>query len=273
MKKEVEFRWLKLSTLLFCFVLFNSSLAQAESDSPESSGSDTDLSQNKEQHYISPRLQLGLHTKASLDSPIKELISSGTAVSVIKTDKEYSQIKTAEGIEGWVKSKFITVEEPAALKVEKMQTALQKAKQTMLAQLNEKTPVENQPVENQLMSNEKIAYEETIAKLEEELNAWEQLDRQDKLALEEQAGKANRILKEKLAMIASVAIGQDVDTSHMELQTRGELPELISQSKQNFLLKIKENYILLLMVSGLSFFLGIFIVDLINRKRHGGYRI
>ncbi len=277
MKKEIRFRGLKLSTLLLCFILLSGALTQAQA---ESTGSETD-SKNNEQHYISPRLQLGLHTKASMESPIKELISSGTAIELVKTDKEYSQIRTSEGAEGWIKSKFITAEEPAVLKIEKMQSALEKAKQAMLARLQEDSAENKSPSQlgeetgsdSQLTDNEKKAYEETITKLEEELNAWEQLDRQDKLALKEQAEQANRRLKEKLAMIASVAIGEDVDTSDLNLEIQGELPELKRQLKQGIITTIKENYLLLLMVSGLSFFLGIFIVDLVNRKRHGGYRI
>ncbi|MCN4144667.1 MAG: hypothetical protein LC437_06310 [Thiohalomonas sp.] len=41
--------------------------------------------QEEGQYFISPRLQLGLHTEGSLESPIKKLIASGMAVEVIKT--------------------------------------------------------------------------------------------------------------------------------------------------------------------------------------------
>jgi SH3 domain protein len=239
--------------------------------------------QAQEKHYISPRLKLGLHTKASLESPIKVLISSGTAVNLIKTEQEFSQIKTTEGAEGWVKSKFLTQEEPASAQLEKMKQALLRAQQLLKERLqegdkkeitgSEAEEVEIKTASSQLTDEAKAVYEETISGLKEELKAWEQLDRQDKLAQKEQAEKNNRILKEKLAMIASVAIGEDIDASQFNLSVRGELPELESRAKQTFLKTIKKNYFLLLMISGLSFFLGIFVMDIINRKRHGGYRI
>ncbi len=272
MKKVIKFKGLKLSSRLL-YLLLASALF-----SPLQTQAETEITQ---QHYISPRLQLGLHTQASLDSPIKVLISSGKAVEVIKTEEQFSLIKTTEGVEGWVKSKFLSTEEPAELKIEKMRSALQRAQQSLKDRLQDEAAGKTSEIPSEtdsgmntsLSDEEKAAYEGIIAGLKEELKAWEQLDRQDKQALQEQAEKKNQILKEKLAMIASVAIGQDVDTSQFNLTTQGELPEIVSKTKQTFLKIIKKNYLLLLMISGLSFFLGIFVMDVIIRKRHGGYRI
>lgn len=276
MKKEYQLKGLRLSSLLLCLILsatlFSTALAAETSKNTQ------------EQHYISPRLQLGLHTKASLDSPIKVLISSGMMVEVLKSEKEFSKIKTEKGVEGWVKSKFITQEEPAIVKVEKMKLALQKAQQLLKERLqaeetNNKTlpdsVVQKEVTEasGQLSSEEKRMYEETIEGLKEEIKAWEQLDRQDKQAQKELAEKHNRLLKEKLAMIASVAIGENVDASRFNLSVKGELPEIQSETQQTFIKTINKNYLLLLMVSGLSFLLGLFVMDVINRRRHGGYRI
>ncbi|MCK5647460.1 MAG: TIGR04211 family SH3 domain-containing protein [Gammaproteobacteria bacterium] len=262
MKKASKFKGLKSAALLLCLLSASALLFSIQA-------------QAQQQQYISPRLQLGLHTQASLDSPIKELISSGTAVEVIKIDKDFSRIKTQKGIEGWVKSKFLTQEEPAVLKVEKMQDALQRAQQFMKERLQDEEAEKSiaSPSESQLSIDEKAAYEDTISGLKEELKAWEQLDRQDKQAHKKQLEKNNQLLKEKLAMIASVATGEDVATSHFGLTTQGELPELEHKMQQTLIKIVKKNYILLLMVSGLSFFLGIFLMDLINRRRHGGYRI
>lgn len=277
MKKEIRFKGLRSGSWLLCLSLIFMLLSPAYAEP-----------QVQEQYYISPRLQLGLHTKASLDSPIKVLIGSGMPVEVITKDKEFSQVKTSEGAEGWVKSKFLTKEQPARLKVEKMQVELQQAQQLRQAYLEDnktkKTGISrsesdadlieaNKTAGNLLSEDEKAIYEETISGLKEELKAWEQLDRQDKLAQEKQAEKTNELLKAKLAMIASVAIGQDVDVSYLDLAVQGELPEMQNETKQSFLKVIKKNYILLLMAAGLSFLLGIFVMDLINRRRHGGYRI
>lgn len=276
MNQEIKYKGIKLITLILCVLLTTNFFISAQAES---------------NHYISPRLQLGLHTKATLDSPIKILISSGMAVEVLKTDKEFSKIKTPKGAEGWVKSKFLTEEEPAELKVKKMQEALKRAQDSLKQRLENKDEKLDCPAvettvcpevadtatdtstDIQAFDKERAGYKETISNLKEELKAWEQLDRQDKLAQKEQAEKNNRVLKEKLAMIASVAIGEDVDASRFDLSVRGELPEIQSNPNQTLIMILKKNYLLVLMVAGLSFLLGIFIMDLVNRKRHGGYRI
>lgn len=273
MKKEIRFKGLRSGSWLLCLSLIFTLLSPAYAE-PQV--------QVEQQYYISPRLQLGLHTKASLDSPIKVLISSGMPVEVITKEKEFSQVKTPEGAEGWVKNKFLTKEQPARFKVEKMQAQLQQArledsktKKTGISRSESESDLieANKTSENLLPDDEKAIYEETISGLKEELKAWEQLDRQDKLAQEEQAEKTNEQLKAKLAMIASVATGKNIDVSHLDMAVRGELPEMQNETKLSFLKVIKKNYILLLMAAGLSFLLGIFVMDLITRRRHGGYRI
>ncbi|WP_214660490.1 SH3 domain-containing protein [sulfur-oxidizing endosymbiont of Gigantopelta aegis] len=250
----------------------------------------------KPSHYISPRLQLGLHTKPSLESPIVDLISSGTAVEVLKVEGAFSKIKNLVGNEGWVKNKFLTQDEPAILQLNTMRAALQRAQGFMKERLADGCPETNAaetkgsetnltdepaacpevaeiPAVENLSEAEKMGYLATIAELKEEIKAWEQLDRQDRQAQKRQAEKNNQLLKEKLAMIASVAIGQNVDASQFDLTTIGELPEIQREHGSSLMKGIKKNYLLLIVVSGLSFLLGIFVMDLFNRRRHGGYRI
>lgn len=274
MNWEIKFKMPKLNTWLLLSMVSVSLLftaVQAEPVVPPT------------QQYISPRLQLGIHTQASIDSPIKQLISSGAAVAVLAEDKGFSQIKTADGIEGWVKSKFLTSDEPATIQLEKLQASLSQAQQPAEASTQEATtedcaaaesqPLPSESAVNLLTEDEKTSYEEQIAALKEEIKAWEQLDRQDKLALQAQSEKLNRQLKEKLAMIASVAIGQNVDASQFDLTLKGELPEIRHKENQTLMKTVNKNILLLLMVAGLSFFLGVFVMDLINRRRHGGYRV
>ncbi len=265
MQKELRHRWkIHSSFLLMCFLL--GSVCQAQTEAQQSS------------HYISPRLQLGLHTKASLDSPIKELLSSGTAVKVLKSDKDFTQIKAPSGTKGWIKSKFLTAEEPAALKVKQLELALQQAQQKLLKQVAQIRQM-NTEAESDPQDTSQRANEETIAQLKAELQAWEQLDLQDKQLLKEQAGKINQQLKKRLAMIASLAIGNDTRAGLSDLATMNELPEVEIEvaggygSVPNLLKKIKKEYLVSLMIAGLGFVLGIFVMDLYNRRRHGGYRV
>ena len=232
----------------------------------------------KELYFISPGLQLGLHTKASLESPIKKLIASGSSVEVIKTKKKFSQIKMQDGTKGWIKSRFLTQNEPAIRKVEKLEKALQDAlaKNKLLSASIAATPgtdSETLSSEKSLSDKEIEAYKETIAALKEELEAWEQLDYQDKQAQKVQAEKVNQQLQQRLSMIASLATGEEVSSEQFDVSTVIKIPEIIDDSSHNILTLIKKNYLLLMMVSGISFILGILVMDVFNRRRHGGYRI
>lgn len=258
MKKEMRRIGLFQGVLMLMFLLLGIAFqAQAQAQN--------------ERKYISPRLQLGLHTKASLDSPVRELLSSGTAVEVIKTDKDFSQIKTAADTAGWVKSKFLTAEEPAQRKVEQLELALQQAEQELLEIKNTDSVQSEQG--QQLSNSQKSAYEETIAGLEAELKAWEQLDSQDKQAQKKQAEKFNEELKQRLAMIAALANGNEQKKSSYNLPELNLFDDTDYDSKQAVLKQIKKHYLFLLIIAGLGFFLGIFAMDAYNRKRHGGFRV
>lgn len=276
MNREIKFNELKLNPrLLLCMVLVSLLFTSVQAEQASQSA----------QQYISPRLQLGIHTQATLESPIKQLISSGMAVEVLAVDKDFSRIKTADSIEGWVKSKFLTTNEPAAMLLEKMRQQKAQREKQQVAQAGAEAVAQSatDACESQALAapsvndspgeDEKAVYEAQIAALKEEIKAWEQLDRQDKKTLQAQAEKANRQLKEKLAMIASVAIGQDVDASQFDLTVKGELPQIKHAPNQTLMKAVNKNLLLLLMVAGLSFFIGVFIMDLINRRRHGGYRV
>ncbi|MCU7940567.1 MAG: TIGR04211 family SH3 domain-containing protein [gamma proteobacterium symbiont of Bathyaustriella thionipta] len=237
------------------------------------------LSQEQEQgqYFISPRLQLGLHTQASLESPITTLISSGMAVEVLKNKKEFSQIKLSDGTEGWIKTRFLTLEEPAIRKIEALEESLQNALEKNSSPCDSALTTEEaitETLSSQLSFNEeRESYEETIATLQEELKAWEQLDSQDKQAKQIQAEKNNQQLKQRLSMIASLAMGEEVSGKQFDISTLVEIPQITNDPEQNILKLFKKNYLILLMVSGLSFLSGIFVMDVFNRRRHGGYRV
>jgi len=217
--------------------------------------------------YISPSLQLGMHTKPAMDSPITALISSGTAVTLVKTSKDFSQVITEQGTQGWLKSKFLTEEEPATLKIKQLEQSLLEAQQQLQAQQNESQD-EAEPAQSKMLD-----YEETIAGLKAEIKAWEQLDSQDKKANKEQADQINKHLKQRLLKIASLATGHEVNVSQLNLPRMTAVNETSDIVKLPFINAIKKDFLLNIVIGGICFFLGVFLMDLFNRRRHGGYRI
>ena len=63
--------------------------------------------------YVTNRLQLGLHADKTDASPIILLLDSGTALELIKTEDNLSYVHAADGIDGWVDSSYLLQENPA----------------------------------------------------------------------------------------------------------------------------------------------------------------
>lgn len=225
-------------------------------------------------HYISPRLQLGIHTEASMDSPISALISSGTAVEVKKTEKAFSEIRTEDGAQGWIKSKFLTQDKPAELLVKELEQALNTAQKSLEEAQAESNNLSNEGASDfgteRLSDSQKSDYEQTIKELKAEITAWEQLDSEDKKAQQVEAQRMSQHLKERLAKIAVLATGQE---SSADLANLHNVEFQSDDVDQTFLSLFKKDYLFNLVIGGICFFLGIFLMDLINRRRHGGYRI
>jgi SH3 domain protein len=233
-----------------------------------------DIQKEKNRSYfISPNLQLGLHTKASLESPIKVLIRSGSAVEVIKTKKEFSQIKNKKGDKGWIKTDFLTQKIPVMMQVNILEQALDKAKK----QLQEKQVLNKNPeIRTKIDQNkdylDKIAtYELTIADLKEKLKAWSQLGYQNKQAQKLHVEKFNQQLKQRLLDIIVIATGEKNTAISHDLIVMANNNE--ANSHQSLLMTLKKNYLLTIIIAVMSFIFGVFVMDALNRRRHGGYRV
>ncbi len=221
-----------------------------------------------EVYYITTHLQLGLHTLPAMDSPVVELVSGGESISILKAEKKFSQVQLKDGSKGWLASQFITLEQPAESRVAELEVQLQKLQQ----QLQGSSPAAADAADKDNALEQKITdYKETIAGLKEELKAWEQLDFQDRQAQKENARQINQQLKQRLSKIAALATVQDSEKTNMIMDNES----LSWLKKASFFNKgwFKKEYLLAVVIGGAGFILGLFIMDIINRRRHGGYRI
>jgi SH3 domain protein len=79
--------------------------------------------------YVTDKLYLGLHTKASSDSKRIKLMKSGVKLEVITQKGRYKKVKTPSGAIGWAKASLLVNEPTAALKLEQYGKELQSLKQ------------------------------------------------------------------------------------------------------------------------------------------------
>ncbi len=224
------------------------------------------VSAESEQYYVTTHLQTGLHTKAAMDSPVVKLVTGGEAIEVLQAGKEFSQVQLNDGTKGWLYSQFIIPEKPAEARVTELENQLADLQEQLEENRQPAANISNNDTELQSQLEE---YQATIARLKEELKAWEQLDFQDRQAQQEHALQINSQLKQRLSQIAALATGQDESSIKIQVdeEVLEEEPPLLSKSW------FKKEYLLIIVIGGAGFFLGILIMDIINRRRHGGYRI
>ncbi|MGQ0658551.1 MAG: TIGR04211 family SH3 domain-containing protein [Chromatiales bacterium] len=71
--------------------------------------------------YVIDKLLVGVHAENSLDSPIIKVFPTGTQLEVLKRQGDLAQIKGPEGVMGWVDAVYLTKEQPAAVVAEMLE--------------------------------------------------------------------------------------------------------------------------------------------------------
>ena len=74
-----------------------------------------------ENRYVSEDFEITMRTGPGLDHKIISLIPSGREVELVKEGEEWSEIRLANGKEGYVLTRYLTQELPTALKLERLQ--------------------------------------------------------------------------------------------------------------------------------------------------------
>ncbi len=228
-----------------------------------------------ETRYITSELQVGLHQDKSINSPIIQMVSSNTALDLIKQDETMSYVSTADGAAGWVDNSYL-VRQPgtAAAGAEKQLRMRLADAETRIRQLQgeltgagggeSNPPLQALRAENKTLRQEFKAERMKTGRLTVELASLRKRIGQnnDNVALYdelEQLQQDNKTLEIELAR-----------AMEMTQTGSGKLPELnagertISRADLLF-------YLLLVFVIGLG--LGLYLMDMLARRRHGGFRV
>lgn len=207
--------------------------------------------------YVTDQIRVGLHTEKSLQSPIIKLVSSGTRLELVKRESDLSYVSDPTGTGGWVDSSYVsefTSADPkiqeAENRIRSLETSLNNARQgqtsaeidNLMQQIEaqssriQQLTGENESLNQQIISNNADSLYEKI----------------------EQLSLYNRQLESQLANVLESAPlpPQDRDTA----------------SGDSYL-TLKNIFIVAAIIMVIGIGLGIYIMDLVNRKRHGGFRI
>lgn len=223
--------------------------------------------------YVIDKLLVGVHQDRDLNSAIVKVLPTGTALEVLSRDGELAEIKDPEGTQGWVDAAYLMSEVPAQLRV------------TGLSDENAKLKKELANSSNGAPTSTGNADRDTLTK--------ENTDLKGKLSAEKlQVGE----LQAKVAVLETrVANHQttpaDTIIADLEGQNKKLARELEASMQANHQLEATQGdsplpampvvinaistptIVAIIIAILLAFGAGIYTMDFLSRRRHGGFRI
>lgn len=213
--------------------------------------------------YVTDQLRIGLHADQSLDSPIVMVVASGTELDLVKQESQLSFVREPGGTGGWVDNSYLVTDTAANTKLREAQVRISSLEQSLAETgagaetaglaIEERTRLQTQLEEERSRVS---ALQTQIETLQTELsshNTDSLYTKIDELAVE------NEALQQQLGSIL-----EQQDTGGQAMPGNSKLSGLYSL--RNILIGLG-----LALLAGLI--TGIYLMDLINRKRHGGFRI
>jgi len=232
--------------------------------------------------YVTAQIRAGLHEEKSLDSPVTKLVVSGTALEIIKREDSLSFVREPEGTSGWIDNSYLSTETPApsgqlkeALdRGDVLERRLAEAQQ-QIADLSAGRPA---PAASGTESQRNDALKKQIAEVEQQLKQ-ERLDagelraqlaelkkrlgvNNDNASLYQRIQELEAEKKEFEVMRAGGAAGGTAAAGNAgPPATAG-----ITLSAGNLATGLA-----IALIAGLL--AGIYLMDYLNRRRHGGFRV
>ena len=231
--------------------------------------------------YVTDQLKAGLHEEKSLDSPIIKIVPTGTGLEIVKREESVSFVKEAGGASGWIDNSYLVETKPGGNspsnntgRVQALEKELKQAKsriETLIAQTGpvqedakiatlreQKQQAEQQYKSERIKVGElEVQMAELRKRLGQDNNADTLYKKIDKLTEE------NKQLEIQLAR-AKDNPGQ-VTSNGPETSSSGSASAVSTYWRNVFIA------FFVTMVIGVG--LGIYIMDVVNRRRHGGFRV
>jgi SH3-like domain-containing protein len=78
--------------------------------------------------YVSDELVLNVYAEENNQGQRLATLHSGAGVETLSVNGEYTQVRLGDGITGWVKSAFLTTQEPASVRVKQLEEELERTR-------------------------------------------------------------------------------------------------------------------------------------------------
>jgi SH3 domain protein len=203
--------------------------------------------------YVTDKIKIGLHQEASNESPIIKLVPSGTKLNIIERENDLIYAEEPEGVRGWVNSQNILNSKPGRTKVIELETVNKELEKKILSLQNEsEKSISNEELEKKL-NTERLKVGELQVELTNIKSKAGNIESNDKLLAD--INHLKNANKQLINQLESSEIVSDENGNQIS-------------SKNSSLKFISFMIIFIFGVIG-----GILILDFINRRRHGGFRV
>ena len=230
--------------------------------------------------YVIDKLLVGVHEDKDLDSAIIKVLPTGTKLEVLARDGELAQVVDPDQVKGWVDAAYLTDELPAELRL----TALVAEKAALEARVKalEQTPgaaAAPMPTVSDNAQVDALTKENTAlkGKLSDERLRLGQ-SQSEVAALRAEVSNAAAPPDARLLELerARDALNRELGAARdrlAEYEARSSLADtaaLVPLVLRDYLTWI---LLALALIAALAFAGGMYVVDLMNRRRHGGFRV
>ena len=232
--------------------------------------------------YIADKLMVGLHQDKTVDSAIIKVLPTGTPLEVLARGGELTQVKDPDGVSGWIDNNYLINTPPAQTqlqqvqeKADKLEAELKNAKLKLAGLETGQAPSgpedmdklaaalkENEELK-QLFKSERLKVGELQANITELRNNLSQSN--DNTAMQE---KLKQLTEEKAALEKQL---DDLRTTEPPAEPPADSGVSIGQGNLDF--DWRSILIAFVITLVIGFIAGIYTLDILNRRRHGGFRI
>ncbi len=80
--------------------------------------------------YVSDQLVLGVYAEENNQGQRLATLHSGTGVETLGQNGDFTQVRLSDGTTGWVKSAFLTTQEPAVVRIKQLEEELDRSRAT-----------------------------------------------------------------------------------------------------------------------------------------------
>jgi uncharacterized protein YgiM (DUF1202 family) len=80
--------------------------------------------------YVSDELVLGVYAEQNNQGQRLATLHSGTSVETLEQSGEFTQVRLSDGTTGWVKSTFLTLTQPAVVRIKQLEEELDRTRAT-----------------------------------------------------------------------------------------------------------------------------------------------